>query len=748
MKKVKLTFLSALLCVFALSSVVLAQQTVDINPRLPAPGEAPAGSPVDKHGYLSISGNKMKSSKHSGDVQLKGMSFFWGNAGGGHEYGGGFYTSAVVGWLVHDWRVDVLRAAVAIGGSAIEPNGGGTSGYLDTGREEQWAQLKMVVEESIRRGTYVIVDWHSHMANNHTDSSASFFRRVAREWGEYPNIIYEIFNEPTSQSWSTIVSYSNTVINAIRNQEAANQRSQHKNVIIVGTRGWSALGSTNNNDQDGNVQAINNSHNQLGSGANAGVNLAYSLHFYAASSAHNGYKARLTNLLALNKAVFVSEFGVSDHTGGGNTDRTNASDWLGTLDDNKVSWVNWSVTNKRYRTGTTRESSAAIEWDAPNATNGGWTVGPSQTNTGHLTESGWYIRNRLVTGAGSGVTNNGISNTAYTVNTTTATTTGEGTGGTVTRSGSGTYNYGDVVILKAEPANNYEFRSWSGDLTSGGDHVQFTIRGVSLNIEAVFFKGGLIKNGAFASGLTPWAHVSSIFANGEANPPSTHNAEFKSNIVNQSNQANHFLVRQTNIQLEEGKGYRLAFRAKADEPRRIAVVVASGGNNYFTPQEMTLNTSWADYYVDFTAPQAGAAQVEFWYGIGKANWSMTNVSLIDEYFEENGKGSGIDFVAEGAVDRWQTVESSISTPVRASAAKTAWSVVRTGGSLQLSGPAQSGSAKVYLYDVRGRLVKSVSLKDGQAFTLNKSVAPAGSYLLVVRNGSGKDVYKTRVSLVN
>jgi len=77
----------------------------------------------------------------------------------------------------------------------------------------------------------------------------------------------------------------------------------------------------------------------------------------------------------------------------------------------------------------------------------------------------------------------------------------------------------------------------------------------------------------------------------------------------------------------------------------------------------------------------------------------------------------------------------------------AWSLKRTNGALHLSGPSDV-SAAVSLYDIRGKLVQRVSRQAGsqQNLTLNVQRSPVGTYLLVVRNRAGGELYRSKVTL--
>jgi len=81
---------------------------------------------------------------------------------------------------------------------------------------------------------------------------------MARKYKDYPNIIYEIFNEPVDDSWETVKAYSEEVIKTIRAFDKSN-------VILVGSPHWS---------QDVHIVADN---------PLVGFeNIMYTLHFYAA----------------------------------------------------------------------------------------------------------------------------------------------------------------------------------------------------------------------------------------------------------------------------------------------------------------------------------------------------------------------------------------------------------------------------------------------------------------------------------
>ncbi|MDR0306833.1 MAG: glycoside hydrolase family 5 protein [Chitinispirillales bacterium] len=298
-------------------------------------------TPVEKHGALRVEGNKIVD-KNGDPVQLRGMSFFWS------QWMEQFYNKRAVDWLADDWKVTIVRAAMGVKHNETK------TGYMFDGSEKK--KVKTVVDAAIKKGIYVIIDWHDHHAyeSSNTAAAQKFFEEMARTYGHYPNIIYEIFNEPERVSWSeTVKPYSEKIVSAIRAVDP-------DNLIILGTPFW--------------CQNVN----EAADDPLDGHNLVYSLHFYAAS--HKG-DIRDKAQYALDKGIplFVSEWGTCLASGNGFLDSLETERWFTFMDEHKLSWCNWSIADKA-------ETASAL---VPGARYyGGW-------KHDDLTRSGRIVRNKL-----------------------------------------------------------------------------------------------------------------------------------------------------------------------------------------------------------------------------------------------------------------------------------------------------------------------------------------------------------------
>jgi len=260
-------------------------------------------NPVQSLGQLQVKGRYLCSEK--GDtVTLRGVSYGW------HNLWPRFYNAQTVKWLKNDWKCSVLRAAMGV---YLEDN------YLNN-PEFALGCIEPVVQASIEEGVYVIIDWHAH--DFYPQEAKDFFGAMARKYGKHPNVIYEIFNEPTHEHfWPEIKAYSEEVIAEIRKYDP-------DNLILVGTPSW---------DQHVDIAAADPI-----KGYN---NIMYTFHFYAASH-KDEHRARLTKALGMGLPVFVTECAGMEHTGNGYLNVEEWKNWVEYMERNRISWVNWSISNK------------------------------------------------------------------------------------------------------------------------------------------------------------------------------------------------------------------------------------------------------------------------------------------------------------------------------------------------------------------------------------------------------------------
>lgn len=89
-----------------------------------------------------------------------------------------------------------------------------------------------MVNAAIENGMYVNIDYHAHRAEDSRAQAIEFFTEMARFYGGFNHVIYEVYNEPVNTGWPAINDYAEDVIAAIRAVDP-------DNLIIVGTRFFS-----------------------------------------------------------------------------------------------------------------------------------------------------------------------------------------------------------------------------------------------------------------------------------------------------------------------------------------------------------------------------------------------------------------------------------------------------------------------------------------------------------------------------
>lgn len=308
------------------------------------PPVSSGGSAVARHGWLSVDGTDLVD--QSGDpMQLCGMSTH------GLAWFPDYVNYDTFQFLRDDWGANCIRLAMYSG-----ENGG----YCTGGDK---ARLKTLVNNGVdyatELGMYVIIDWHVLGDRNpltYKDEAKKFFDEMSSRYADYPNVVYEICNEPNGgTSWSDITAYANEVIPVIR-------KNSPDSVIIVGTPTWS---------QEVDKPAAN----PLGFD-----NVMYALHFYADTHRDS---LRNTMVSAINSGapIFISEFGMCDASGNGAVNESEANKWKALIDEYNISYMCWNLANKGESSSVIRSGCSKLS---------GWTDDELSTQ-GRLIRS--WLRN-------------------------------------------------------------------------------------------------------------------------------------------------------------------------------------------------------------------------------------------------------------------------------------------------------------------------------------------------------------------
>ena len=291
---------------------------------------------VSYNGKLKVNGTKLVN-QFDEKIVLRGISSH------GIQWYNGFINKDSIKILKNEWNTNVFRLAMY-----TEENG-----YITN--KKIYNDLIKDIDLLISEDMYVIIDWHilsDGNPNKHKSDAIEFFDKVSKKYANKPNIIYEICNEPNNTSWSEIKLYATDVIKIIRN-------NTKDSIIIVGTNTWDqdVLDPINDRIEDDNAM--------------------YALHFY--SGTHKEFlRERAKKALDNNLPLFVSEWGTSKADGSNGTYLEEAKKWVDFMEQNDLSWCNWSLTDKN-------ESSAILK------------PGSSKTNftDDDLSESGSFIKNVL-----------------------------------------------------------------------------------------------------------------------------------------------------------------------------------------------------------------------------------------------------------------------------------------------------------------------------------------------------------------
>lgn len=225
-----------------------------------------------------------------------------------------------------------------------------SSGYLEEPRNLDFVYIG--IENAIAENLYVIVDWHILSDGNpltHMEEAIAFFSEISERYGQTPNILYEICNEPNGDTtWEDITAYAAMVIPAIR-------KNAPEAVVLVGTPNYSSR------LRDAMASPLPFS------------NLLYSCHKYidVSPEAEDSQEYWLQKAVETGFPVFVTEWGINGSEGE-NMDLANARQFVKFLNENQISWCGWALSNAEEIHGTISPDSDKLSgWGWEDLTPGG-----------------------------------------------------------------------------------------------------------------------------------------------------------------------------------------------------------------------------------------------------------------------------------------------------------------------------------------------------------------------------------------
>ena len=283
-----------------------------VFPLASAPQALALDSPASS-GALAVVDGRLVSAETGKAVVLRGVS----------THGLAWYPQYVdkAGFkkLRRTWGANCIRLAVY-----TQEYGGWCAGG---DRKTLLATIDDGVKFATANDMYVIIDWHTLSdgnPNTHAKAAKAFFKKMAKRYRAYDNVIYEICNEPNgSTTWAQVKKYARKVIPAIRKFDG-------DAVILVGTPEWS---------QRIDLAAASPL------SAKYSENVMYTFHFYAGTH-KAALRERLKAALEAGAPVFVSEYGICDASGNGGISKAEANRWMKLLDTYQVSSCAWNLSNK------------------------------------------------------------------------------------------------------------------------------------------------------------------------------------------------------------------------------------------------------------------------------------------------------------------------------------------------------------------------------------------------------------------
>lgn len=318
--------------IVAISTALTLALAYVIVARMSGKPEQAAETSVPAVERLHVEGTKLVN--ESGKVvAMKGVSFGW------HNLWPRFYNEQAVASLHDSWGCNIFRASIGADDLGEVLNGVAHHPGYKSDPDDALRCLYAVIDGAIATGSYVLVDWHSHLI--HLDEATEFFKAVATRYAGVPNVIYELFNEPVSRAneehqgyrdlgdqeamaayWMDLKAYAESLIKTITDIDKSHP------VILMGCPAW---------DQRIDLPAANPIEGY--------DNVMYTVHFYAATHKQSLIDASQAALDA-GLPIFISECASCEASGNGVIDEESWKNWNAWADANDISMIMWSISDK------------------------------------------------------------------------------------------------------------------------------------------------------------------------------------------------------------------------------------------------------------------------------------------------------------------------------------------------------------------------------------------------------------------
>lgn len=290
-------------------------------------------TPVDANGRLAVVGSNLVNQRGE-TVQLRGF------ASHGMQWFNSFYADGAAFEAAADlWGGDVLRLTIY-----LSEDGYLTSKTIDKEQFEAW--IERYVRVCVQKGIYIILDWHVHKPGYpayYLKEAKEFFQAMSLKYGNLPNVIWEIANEPSNApltdlqsggtgtdpghyvEWREMREYADAIIPIIR-------KNSPQGIVLVGTPSWSTLGVSTRGTEAWKEIADNKL---------AYSNVMYVIHYYAAAHTFQDAFEKASERLPL----FATEWAASGFQETSSLDVGKGKAYADMMDRRKISWAYWNYSD-------------------------------------------------------------------------------------------------------------------------------------------------------------------------------------------------------------------------------------------------------------------------------------------------------------------------------------------------------------------------------------------------------------------